>query len=263
MVIEQSTELDEWSGLQLFARYAYPPNERGYCGPADHLALLEYRTDGVVDAGLVTLAKSFHGPWPYLKLMAEATGTGAPFSRRIVEAYWVGNELLDTVDTLDFGNRVDETFRGRVGRNWPGMAEAIPGGLPHHSFHVFVTYPWVGLLNQSHRGEPLRILDQCRIRWGQVDAVHGDEAVVTSRPLQFDGRRLYLGEPRPETVTLAVGGLGFVEPLPPGAWVSMHWSWVCDRLTSRQVRDLQRFSKRQLDMTNNELAHPGPQTVFG
>lgn len=250
------------SGLQLFARYAYPPNERGYCGPDDHRALLEYRTAGIVDGGLADLAKAFHGPWPYLRLMADKTGAGDPFSYPIVEAYWVGNELLDQVDTLDFGNTVQERFRPRVGGKWPGMAEAIPGGFPHHSFHVFVTYPWVGLLD-SGRGEPLEILDRCRIRWGQVQSVHGDEAVVTSRPLTWDGKRLDLGPPRAETATLAIGGLGFTEPLEAGEWVSLHWRWICDRLTPRQLGNLQKYSARQLAMTNDELAHPGPAMILG
>ncbi len=252
--------IGEWSGLQLFARYAYPPNERGYCGPDDHLALLEYRTSGLIDGGLAELARAFHGPWPYLRLMADKTGAGGPFSERIVEAYWVGNDLLDQVDVLDFGNTVEERFKSRVGRRWPGMAEAIPGGIPHHSFHVFVTYPWVGLLAQSDRGEPLRILDQCRIRWGQVVAVEGDTAVVRSRPLTWDGTRLDLGASRVESV---VGGHGFAKPLKPDEWVSMHWGWMCDRLGPRQLADLQRFSGRQLAMTNEDLAHPGPAIVLG
>ncbi len=250
------------AGLRLFARYAYPPNERGYCGPDDSRALLEYRTAGVADAGLAELARAFHGPWPYLKLMAERTGAGDPFSERIVEAYWVGNELLDLVDTADFGNTVEDRFRPRVGGRWPGMAEAIPGGIPHHSFHVFVTYPWVGLLD-SGRGEPLDILDRCRIRWGVVASVHGDRAVVWSRPLCWDGRQLSLGEPRPESAILSVDGLGFVEPLHPGDWVSLHWEWVCDRLDQRQLANLQRFSNRQLDMTNRDLAHPGHALILG
>ena len=57
------------SGLRLFARYAYPPNLRGFCGPDDHQALLEYGTSGVVDPGLAELAKAFIGPMPYLKVM--------------------------------------------------------------------------------------------------------------------------------------------------------------------------------------------------
>lgn len=227
------------------------------------MALLEYRSSGLVDAGLAKLAAAFNGPWPYLKVMAEKTGAGAPFSRRVVEAYWVGNDLLDRVGTLDFGNTIEAKFKSRVGPSWARMAEAIPGGVPHHSFHVFVTYPWVGLLTQSHRGEPLRILDQCRIRWGRVDAVEGEQAVVTSQPLNWDGKQLHLGAPRQETVTLATGGLGFVEPLRAGEWVSMHWNWVCDRLDAKQLSDLKRYSKRQLNMTNDELAHPGPAMILG
>lgn len=250
------------AGLKMFARYAYPPNERGYCGPDDHRALLEYRTAGIADSGLAELARAFHGPWPYLKLMAERTGAGDPFSLRVVEAYWVGNDLLDAVDTIDFGNTVEERFRPRVGSKWPGMAEAIPGGIPHHSFHVFVTYPWVGLLD-SGRGEPLHILDRCRIRWGRVEVVHGDRVSVSSRPLCWDGRRLFLGKPRSEMAILSVDGLGFTEPLMTGEWVSLHWEWVCDRLDRRQLADLQRFSARQLEMTNRELAHSGPALVLG
>lgn len=249
-------------GLQLFARYAYPPNERGYCGPDDHRALLEYRTAGVADPGLENLAKTFHGPWPYLKLMAERTGAGHPFSRRVVEAYWVGNHLLDAVGTSDFGHAIEDRFRPRVGSRWAAMAEAIPWGIPHHSFHVFVTYPWVGLLD-SGRGEPLHILDRCRIRWGRVEAVMGDRAVVQSRPLEWDGKQLSLGAPRPETAILSVGGMGFTDPLEAGDWVSLHWEWVCDRLGRRQLHDLREFSARQLAMTNQDLAHPGPAIVLG
>jgi len=241
----------DWSGLQLFARYAYPPNERGFCGPDDHLALLAYRTAGVVDAGLAELAGTFTGPWPYLELLATRTGAGGPFSERVVEAYWVGNDLLDRIDILDFGNTVAARFRPATGRRWPGMAAEIPGGIPHHSFHVFVTYPWVGLLAETHRGEPLEILDRCRIRWGTVVTADEGAVVARSEPLTWDGRRLGLGAARVEAVTAAVGG--FDPPLRPGDAVSMHWGWICDRLTPRQLADLRRFSARQLEMTNARL----------
>lgn len=253
--------LDE--GLQLFACYAYPPNERGYCGSDDHGALLEYRAAGLSDRGLLDLARAFHGPWPYLKVLSERTGVGDPFDYRIVEAYWVGNALLDRVDVVDFGHAVEEQFAPRVGSRWRHMAEAIPGGgIPHHSFHVFVVYPYVGLLD-SGRAEPLQILDHCRIRWGRVVSTEGETALVRSQPLEWDGRRLALGPPITETARLSRDGLGLVDPPEAGSWVSMHWDWVCDRLTPRQLANLRRFTLRQLDMTNRRLAHPGPAMVLG
>ncbi|MGI8574346.1 MAG: DUF6390 family protein [Egibacteraceae bacterium] len=251
-------------GPLLFARYAYAPNERGYCGPTDHRELLEYGAARVVDAGIVQIAQAFNGAWPYLQLLAESSGLD-PLDRRVVEAYWVGNRLLDEVPTALMGNSLEERFRRRAGPGWDRLAESIPaGGVPHHSFHVFCVYPWVGLLRPEDRGgQPLEILDRCRIRWGQAVAVAGDEVAVRSRPLEWDGRRLLLGAPRVETVVKAIDGLGFVQEVQVGDWVSMHWGWVCDRLSPRGRHALRAYSRRTLEMVNHRLAHPGPAVILG
>lgn len=250
-------------GLLLFARYAYPPNERGYCGPPEHEALLQQAAAGVVDPGLEQMARAFTGPWPYLKLMAAAAGISDPFDARIVEAYWVGNRLLEDVDMRDFGNALLERFRRELGSRWRYLAEWIPAGaVAHHSFHVFGVYPWVGLLDAG-RGEPLEILDRCRIRWGKVISVDGENVVLEYRPLTWDEKQLSLGDPMIETATRAVGGLGFVEDLEPGDWISLHWRWVCDRLDRRSLANLRRYTLLHIEMANHTLAHPGPALIMG
>lgn len=253
------------AGAVLFARYAYAPNEQGYCGPGDHRALLEYGAHRVADPGLTGIAQAFEGAWPYLTLIAAGTGIGDPLDERVVEAYWVGNALLDRVDLTVFGRSLEDRFRARTGPVWGKLAETIPaGGLPHHSFHVFCVYPWTGLLDNPALGdEPLRILDRCRIRWGQVEAVHGHEVSVRYRPLRWDGTQLSLGPPRSERVTAALDGLGFVRDLQPGEWLALHWQWVCDRLTPRQLAQLRRYTARMLDLTNRRLAHPGTAEALG
>lgn len=255
----------EDTGALLFARYAYPPNVHGYCGPADHTALLEYGASGVVDAGLGELARGFSGAWPYYQLIASATGIGDPFDRRVGEAYWVGSPLLDQVDMHQFGRSLEERFRGPTGLGWGRIEEAIPaGGVAHHSFHVFCVYPWVGLLGQGVRGEKaLEVLDRCRIRWGQVVSVTGDTLVVGSRPLQWDGRQLAVGPRRLETATRAAHGLAFVPEPAPGDWVSLHWDWMCDRLTQRGLRHLIAYTARTLHLTNQRLSSPGAAAVLG
>ena len=245
------------SGLQLFARYAYPPNQRGYCGPDEARSLIEYAAAGITDPGLAALAQAFHGPLPYLNVMAGVTGIADPFDRRLVEAYWVGNAILDRVDVAAFGRVLDEGFRRRMGGGWGFFEEAIPaGGVPHHSFHVLAVYPWVGML-RGERAEPLEILDRCRIRWGTVLSVSEETAVVSSQPLQWDGRRLFFGVERPETVTLGSDGLSLAGAVGPGDTVSMHWDWVCDRLDPAAVGHLRTYTMRHLDMVNTRLAHPG------
>lgn len=255
----------EIPGPLLFARYAYPPNERGYCGPADHRSLLEYGASGVVDPGIADLAQRFTGAWPYLALIAAEAGISDPLDHRVVEAYWLGNSLLDRIDATNLGNALRDRFFPRVGSSsWSSLAEVIPAGaLPHHSFHVFAVYPWVGLLGGDHGDRPLSILDRCRIRWGRVVAAVGDRAVVKSRTLLFDGRELSLGEEVEETAVASLDGYGFVDELQPGDVVALHWDWICDRLDRRRLDNLVRYTKHHLDLTNRRLAHPGPAVALG
>ncbi|MGZ4600831.1 MAG: DUF6390 family protein, partial [Oryzihumus sp.] len=90
-------------GPVLFARYAFPPNSHGYCGPADNTAFLEMGSAGVVDTGMRLMARQFEGAWPYLELIAGAVGVADPLDPRVVEAYWVGNGLLPRVGTAVVG----------------------------------------------------------------------------------------------------------------------------------------------------------------
>ena len=246
------------NGAILFARYAYPPNELGYCGPPDHKALLEYGSEQAFDPGLDELARGFAGAWPYLEFIATQTGIRTPLDRRVVEAYWLGGELLDRIDMVQFGNSLLDRFRRRAGKGWGYLAEAIPeGAVPNHAFHVFGVYPWVGLLETKRFETPLEHLDKCRIRWGQVVAAEGDQVTVLSRPLTYDGHDIALGERRLETARRSVDGVGFLDPFRPGDWVSLHWGWVCDRLSRRQLHLLRGSTLRQFQITNRRVRHSG------
>jgi hypothetical protein len=112
------------------------------------------------------------------------------------------------------------------------------------------------------------VLDRCRVRWGKVTAVHGDQATVESRPLRWDGRLLTLGEPAAETARLALDGTvlassGLTRGIAPGDWVALHWDWICDKLTGRQLRALRGYSQRHLDMVNHRVEHPGTVAALG
>lgn len=240
-------------GPLLFVRYAYPPNALGYCGPDDFAAFREYAVAGVADQGLVQLARAFSGAWPYLELISAGCGIPDPLDHRVVEAYWVGNELLDRVPVNKIGDSMADRFRQRVGNKFQFLAEGVlAGGVPHHSFHVFGVYPWVGLLGDDRKAaRALTVLDRCRIRWGQVTAIDGVRLTVRSRPLLWDGRALSLGEPVTEIAETSVTG---PDEIGLGDWVSLHWHWVCDRLTDRQVRALRGYTLRHLGLVNDRVA---------
>src|SRR3954469_19197883 len=245
-------EPDPVPGPVLFARYAFPPNSHGYCGPADSGSLFEYGVAGIDDGGLRAMAQQFQGAWPYLQLIAGATGLDDPLDRRVVEAYWIGSPRLDRVGTGAVGNSMEDRFRHLTRAPFPTLAEGVlAGGVPHHSFAVFCIYPYTGLLTDGRKAaHALTVLDRCRIRWGRVLAVEGDQVVVESRPLTWDGERLHLGPGGTERAVRSVAGVGMVSARVPGDWVSLHWEWVCDVLSVRQVGRLRRYTEHHLAIVN-------------
>ncbi|HUY23482.1 MAG TPA: DUF6390 family protein [Acidimicrobiales bacterium] len=247
-------------GPVLFARYAYPPNALGYCGPADPEGLLGAAAAADAAAAVVDVvevealadrAAHFTGAWPYLRLIAASNDVLDPLDARVVDAYWVGNALLDRVPPAGLAEVVDaqlELGHGPAAAAAPGTVPA--GGHANHSFHVFAVYPWLGLLRSGMEGPPLMVLDRCRIRWGTVEAVDADAATVRSRTLRFSDGRLELGHERVEDVRYRIDGVGFVGDLAPGDSVSMHWDWVCERLSPARRERLQASTERSLGVVN-------------
>lgn len=252
------------SGAVLFARYAYPPNALGYCGPGapgELLAQIAYvDATGGDDRGLRQLAVGFEGAWPYLQLIAAANHRADPLDAEVVTAYWVGNRLLEAVTPALLYRSLEERFARRTGTSWWRLSEVVSAeAVPHHGFHVFGVYPWAGLLRGGRIEEPLHVLDRCRVRWGRVERIVENEVWVRTRPLVYDGHLLGLGEEVTEVVSHHVE----VGPdLAPGHYVSLHWDWVCDRLDAPGLAALQRLTTRMLRVANAPT-RPGPAALLG
>lgn len=239
------------AGPLLFARYAYPPNSLGLCGADTPRTLLQYGAARASDGGLAELARTFDGAWPYLTLIAEANGIADPLDPRVVEAYWVGNPLLDHVRPADLARHVEDRFTGRIGRAAERIVDVVAAGArPHHCFHVFAVYPWLGLLRTGVVDEPLHVLDQCRTSPALVQSCNGETAEVLARPLLWDDGALRLGAPRTKTVRFSDDGLGFVAPPSRGDWVALHWDFVCDVLSPRAARRLDRANRQAIAAVN-------------
>ena len=185
-------------GPVLFARYAFGPNRLGYCGSDAVDELFGEVTAGHDDRALRELARSFEGAWPYLELIARANGLPDPLDRRVVEAYWLGNALLDRVGPRRLGESLATRFRPRLrpeGWRWlAGKPEA--GGVPVHAFHVLDVFPRVGLLRTGSIDGALAVMDSCRIRWGRVLERDGDQLVVNAVPLVMTRRHDLPSGPR-------------------------------------------------------------------
>jgi hypothetical protein len=249
-VIELRARPAPLSGSLRFIRYAFMPNRLRYCGGDDNRTLLEYGVDGVIDGGLRPLLRRFTGALPYLQLIAHANDIADPFDDRVVEAYWLGNTLLERVEVRQLHDALAERFgaqlQGRT-RDWV-LGKAPAGARPHHNFHVFDVHARVGELEHS-----LATMDGCRVSWGRVAAIEGPELLVERQPLTLLDGRLALGPAGPFRAVRQVEGRGFADAAAPGDWVSLHWGWVCEVITGRQQAALKRYTDDHLRLANQTL----------
>ena len=237
-------------GMVRFIRYGFMPNRLRYCGGDENRLLFDHAVEQVVDGGLQGHLKKFTGALPYLQLIARANGIADPFDPRVVDAYWIGNELLDRVEVRQLYDSLLERFgkqlQGRTRDYVLGKAPA--GARPHHSFHVLDVHSRVGDFGQT-----LPSMDHCRVSWGTVVEVDCGELVVDRVPLVLEQGKLALGAPIRERIVRQIEGRGFVEQTVAGDVVSIHWGWACEVLTPSQLRRLEHYSHHHLTIANQTI----------
>lgn len=243
------------SGPLRFARYAYGPNRLGYCGPDAADELFGQATAGGEDAALRRLAEQFEGAYPYLQLIARANDMADPLDPRVVDAYWLGNGLLDRVGPRELGDSLDARFRRRLhGDGWRWMADKpAAGAQPVHAFHVLDVFPRLGLLRSGSVDGVLETIDSCRIRWGRVIERDGDSLIASVVPLAMVDGKLELGPPRIERIHGWRDGAGFMADVKSGDVVSIHWDWACERLDPRSLAALKSWTAHELAIANQTI----------
>ncbi len=225
-------------GALRFARYAYPPNALGYCGPPGAGALLNSTVDEIGRR-----ARHFEGAWAYLQFLADALGSRDPLADDVVEAYWVGTDVVETLDPAALVSRLEAVFPGQVGGTW---RTATARARAHHSFQVFEVYPWAGMLRQGRTpGPAVNVLDRCRIRTGTVTAVDGEHVEVISAVLEWHEPHLIPVAPRPERAQWSIDGASLIMAPCVGDLVALHWDWVCEVVTPAQAATIERFEHVQ------------------
>ena len=237
-------------GTSRFIRYAFMPNKLHYCGGDNNTAIFDYGLEGLREPPLEAMLRKFTGAMPYLSLIARSNGIADPFDERVVEAYWIGNDLLAGVEVRSLHDALAERFskqlQGKT-RDWL-LAKAPAGARPHHNFHVFDVHSRVGELEHS-----LETMDSCRISWGKVIRDEGSELLVERQSLILAEGKLALGPGVMERAVRQVDGRGFAESATVGDWVSLHWGWVCETITPIQQRNLARYTDDHIRLANQTV----------
>lgn len=239
----------------MFARYAHAPNALGYCGPPLGATLRDGSVEDVRRA-----ATQFSGAWPYLRVLAKMTGISDPLDYRLVESYWLGGGVGANLDAGDFFDALLAIIGPQAGQYWSHLTPDLAGeAAGNHCFHVFGVYPWTRFLGgrgrQNSAAQPLSVLDNCRITWGTVYSRDGDGVEVMCPRLAWDGRTLTLSKPSARRLDVWADGYSAVPDVGVGDEVAVHWGRLCGRLQPHQIQALADSTARQLQATNQRLAH--------
>lgn len=241
-------------GIFRCSRYAFGPNRLHYCGPDASNEIRSYINESASDPGLEGLLAQFQTMFPYLRHIAEANAIRDPFDSRVVEAYWIGNELLDNISQQKFYRHLVEgqEIKKKIGaRSFALVAEKIgQGAVPHHSFHVLDIWRRTGQLDREHT---LEGMDECRVSWGRVKNVNGPSITVTAEPLRYANGKLFLGAPAEKKLARRLEAEYDIEQIKPGDVVSIHWSVPCEVITERQAAMLRKYTLRHLSLANRTI----------
>ena len=251
-------------GAILSARHSFMPNRLGYCGPDENEVLLEACLTNKRSKGLIRALEAFKGAQPYLRFIAQSLGLD-PFDYPVVEAYWIGNDLLDNIPRAGFY----EHLRERLARKFPKehikmLFESRPfATFPHHALHVFNAFSTMGTVPDAfanatgHDDQVGELMDKCRISWGKVLSSDKDgNLIVEYEPIKRREGSLTFGRPTHTKVISRINSRSFMSDLKLGDWVSFHWGFACSKLTPRQVVNLRKYTCMDMDVAN---AVPIPQ----
>ena len=105
------------------ASYAITPHDLGFCGPQKNCSAV---LKGKNKAEIKKILNKFVGVKYYCGQIAKANKIKNIFDSQVLEAYWIGNELLKA-------------------------AQYKNGGYPHHSFHVWQDKPFNENINLTEK----------------------------------------------------------------------------------------------------------------
>ncbi|MDP6670432.1 MAG: DUF6390 family protein [archaeon] len=220
-------------------KYSLIPNELGYCGPEGSFEefLKFIKAPSTEGAEIVKpLLQQFNALFPYLELIARCNDL-EPFNEQVIEAYWVGNSLLESVSKRELQKTVllFQTLglpRSIAERK---AAELPTDLLPHHSFHVL----YVNFISQKVK-PIVKNLGECIVQRAKVVEETDKGIVANGITLFSESGELKLRE-KERTLKNP-----FELELTKGDLISVHWGNAVEKISEEQTKQLKKYTELTL-----------------
>ena len=260
-------------GLLLCAKYSSAPNFFGYCGPDENANLIDHLKEKAGDKEVEVILSQFDTLYSYLRLIAAENKIRDPFNQKVVEAYWIGNSLLDNISNRNYAYLLQEKLdleKKMGGIKFQKVRAKVLSTkfYPHHAFHVFNIFKRMGHVNSNHT---LATMDSCRIGWGKIkiksERLKVKSIFVETKQLTISNpsttstklstsslrtsQQLVLSKPTIKELMLDYRGKSFLNNLKVGDWVSFHWGYISDVLTPEQVKNLEFYTSKAIEFYNS------------
>jgi hypothetical protein len=234
------------------------PNRLGYCGPDENDVLFDALVRNKPTKELITALKGFQAAFPYLRFIAHSQGIDDPFDYRVVEAYWIGNDLLQNIAPNEFYDHLRKRFHKKFPKEHiKQLLQAQPfAAFPHHALHVFNAFSTMGTAPDSLASangpddKVAQLMDRCRISWGKVQGYENGSFLVEYEPVLRTNGKLRLGQAVQAEVLAEVQGQKFLDGVKPGDWISSHWGFACTLLSATQVANLRKYTLHDMALAN-------------
>ena len=229
------------SGARLAILYGYVPCQLGLCGPEDskkRKVISRYlKGEKKLESEIRKILKEFKGAYPYYQLIARSNKIKNPLYVKVVEAYWIGNELLDKVKTADFKKMILNSFvpLGKISRK--KADDLSKNSLAYHNFHVL----FLGSVTGRAKLEG-KLLDVCRVSWGRVKNISRETLTVEYKPIVIRRKPTLAG-----SVSKKIKWNKNILPkVKTGDWVSIHWNTAIQILGAKEITDIEKYTNRIL-----------------
>ncbi|MDP2855955.1 MAG: DUF6390 family protein [bacterium] len=207
------------SGLLLFCQHAYPASLKGACGQNNLKTLRDFIQTGRQPKNLRQMLLSFPNAVKSLKRLSRQFGIKDIFDYRLVEAYWLGNSLLESFPK----NKKPFHLASLLQNLKPALKKDLPCGV--------------------------KLLENCRISYGQIVSIEkpisqkekiGKAAIIEYNPLGSREKTVVFQKDKIKKVN-------FIDSrIKKDDCVSLHHNYICSILTEKQLIQLAGHTLLQL-----------------
>lgn len=235
--------------LKLAACYSYPPARLKFCGRQKNTPqiLSRYASGEKIPLKKIKeIFENFEASYPYYQLIAQSNQIKNPLNYKVIEAYWLGNKLLDKIKPPDLKKLILTQFsqKGLLNSKIAKQkADSLPkNALPHHSFHVLILGSITGKVKFT-----TALRNICCINHGQIIEIKKNKLKITYQPLKNKNNQFFLGK---ITTKEIIWDKNFIPQIKKRDTVSFHWDQACQILNQREIKNLSKYTLLNIKAAN-------------